>query len=228
MVIIAKKNMLYFILCYNNGTGEFYMREDASLTDDELIDLILYGLQENFVSPRLIHHFLIYCAIEKYRQLSTLAEKEYDGRLTTFQYASCLLIALSESSIIRARKVNASLAFDTAIKMCETPYDHSDYGARCLLPLDRIDFDKTFQNHPSFYLVFKNELIENLLSMKHQPLDYALSLKMFYQMSLHCLERDRNKLENFGNCRSDVKNLSFENIQRSVKIKERVLSLFGD
>ena len=123
------------------------MREDASLTDDELIDLILYGLQENFVSPRLIHHFPIYCAIEKYRQLSTLAEKEYDGRLTTFQYASCLLIALSESSIIRARKVNASLAFDTAIKMCETPYDHSDYGARCLLPLDRIDFDKTFQNH---------------------------------------------------------------------------------
>lgn len=104
------------------------MREDASLTDDELIDLILYGLQENFVSPRLIHHFPIYCAIEKYRQLSTLAEKEYDGRLTTFQYASCLLIALSESSIIRARKVNASLAFDTAIKMCETPYDHSDYG----------------------------------------------------------------------------------------------------
>lgn len=202
------------------------MREDASLTDDELIDLILYGLQENFVSPRLIHHFPIYCAIEKYRQLSTLAEKEYDGRLTTFQYASCLLIALSESSIIRARKVNASFAFDTAIKMCEKPYDRSDYGVRCLLPLDQIDFEKTFQNHSSFYLVFKNEVIETLLSMKHQPLDYALSFKMFCQMSLHCLERDRNKLENFGNYRSNDKNLSFENIQRSVKIKERVLSLF--
>lgn len=226
MVIIVEKIKLCFILCYKNGTGEFYMREDASLTDDELVDLILYGLQENSVFFRLVHHFPIYCAIQKYRQLSTLVEKEYDERLTTFQYASCLLIALSESKIIRDREINASFAFDTAIKMCEKPYDHSDYVVRCLLPIDQIDFEKTFQNHPSFYLVFKNEVIETLLSMKHQPLDYALSFKMFYQMSLHCLERDRNKLENFGNYRSDDKNLSFENIQRSVKIKERVLSLF--
>ena len=202
------------------------MKEYISLTDDELVDLILYGLQENSVFFRLVHHFPIYCAIQKYRQLSTLVEKEYDRKLTTFQYASCLFIALSESKIIRNREINASFAFDTAIKMCEKPYDHSDYGVRCLLPLDQIDFKKTFQNHSKSYLIFKNEIIENLLSMKYQPLDYALSLKMFYQMSLHCLERDRNKLENFGNCRSDVKNLSFENIQRSVKIKERVLSLF--
>lgn len=202
------------------------MKEYISLTDDELVDLILYSLQENSVSIRLVHHFPIYCAIEKYKQLSTLVEKEYDGRLTTFQYASCLLIALSESRIIRDREINASFSFDTAIKMCEKPYDHSEYGTRCLLPLDQIDFEKTFQNHPSFYLIFKNEVIETLLSMKHQPLDYALSFKMFYQMSLHCLERDRNKLENFGNYRSNDKNLSFENIQRSVKIKERVLSLF--
>ena len=75
-------------------------------------------------------------------------------------------------------------------------------------------------------MIFKNELIENLLSIKRQPLDYALRFKMFYQMSLHCLERDSNKLENFGNCRSGDKTLSFDNIQRSVKIKERVLSLF--
>lgn len=204
------------------------MREDASLTDDELIDLILYGLQENFVSLRLIHHFPIYCAIEKYGQLSTLVEKEYDGRLTTFQYASCLLIALSESKIIKDRESNALFAFDTVIKMCEMPYDHSDYGVRGLLPLDQIDFKTAFQNHSESYLIFKNELIENLLSMKHQPLDYALSFKMFYQMALHRLEKDRNKLENFGNYRSDDKNLSFENIQRSVKIKERVLSLFCD
>ena len=106
----------------------------------------------------------------------------------------------------------SSFAFDMAIKMCEKPYDHSDYGVRCLLPLDQIDFKKTFQNHSKSYLIFKNEIIENLLSMKHQPLDYALSFKMFYQMSLHCLERDSNKLENFGNCRSKDKTLSFENI----------------
>lgn len=202
------------------------MREDIDLTNDELVDLILYGLQENGVSLRLIHHFPIYCAIRKYRQLSTLVEKGYDGRLTTFQYASCLLIALSESKIIKDIESNASFAFDMAIKMCETPYDHSDYGVRCLLPLDQIDFKTAFQNHPGSYFIFKNELIENLLSMKHQPLDYALSFKMFYQMALHRLEKDRNKLENFGNCRSEDKNLSFENIQRSVKIKERVLSLF--
>ena len=226
MATIVKKIIFYFILCYNNGTGEFYMRKNIDLTDDELVDLILYSLQENSFSIRLVHHFPIYCVIEKYRQLSTLIEKEYDERLTTFQYASCLLIALSESKIIRDREINASFAFDTAIKMCEKPYDHSDYVVRCLLPIDQIDFEKTFQNHPSFYLVFKNEVIETLLSMKHQPLDYALSFKMFYQMSLHCLERDRNKLENFGNYRSNDKNLSFENIQRSVKIKERVLSLF--
>ena len=157
-----------------------------------------------------------------------MVEKEYDRKLTTFQYASCLLIALSESKIIRNREINASLAFDTAIKMCAKPYDHSDYGVRCLLPLDQIDFKQTFQNYPSFYLIFKNELIENLLSMKHQPLDYALSFKMFYQMALHFLERNSHKLEKFGNCRSEDKNLSFENIQRSVKIKERVLSLFCD
>lgn len=202
------------------------MREDINLTDDELVGLIMYGLQENGVPLQLIHHFPIYCTIQKYRQLSTLIEKEYDGRLTTFQYASCFLIALSESRIIRDREINASFAFDTAIKMCEMPYDYSDYGVRCLLPLDQINFKTTFQNHPRSYLIFKNELIENLLSMKHQPLDYALGFKMFYQMSLHCLERDRNKLENFGNYRSNDKNLSFENIQRSVKIKERVLSLF--
>ena len=202
------------------------MREDINLTDDELVDLIMYGLQENGVPLQLIHHFPIYCTIQKYRHLSTLIEKEYDGRLTTFQYASCFLIALSESRIIRDREINASFAFDTAIKMCEMPYDYSDYGVRCLLPLDQINFKTTFQNHPRSYLIFKNELIENLLSMKHQPLDYARGFKMFYQMSLHCLERDRNKLENFGNYRSDDKNLSFENIQRSVKIKERVLSLF--
>ena len=41
-----------------------------------------------------------------------------------------------ESKIIRNREINASFAFDTAIKMCEKPYDHSDYGVRCLLPLD--------------------------------------------------------------------------------------------
>lgn len=202
------------------------MKKDASLTDDELVDLILYGLQENSVSLRLIYHFPIYCAIEKYKHLSTLVEQEYDGRLTTFQYASCLLIALSESKIIRNKEKNASFAFDTAIKMCEKPYDYSDYGVRCLLPLDQIDFEKTFQNHPGSYLIFKNELIENLLSVKHQPLDYALSFKMFYQMSLHCLERNRDELENFGNYRIDDKTLSFENIQRSVKIKERVFSLF--
>lgn len=202
------------------------MRKDVSLTDDELVDLILHGFQENGISLRLVHHFPIYCAIRKYRQLSEVVEQKYDGSLTAFQYASCLLIALSESKIIRNREINASFAFDTAIKMCEKPYDHSDYGVRCLLPLDQIDFKKTFQNHSKSYLIFKNEIIENLLSMKHQPLDYALGFKMFYQMSLHCLERDRNKLENFGNYRSDDKNLSFENIQRSVKIKERVLSLF--
>lgn len=176
------------------------MRKDASLTDDELVDLILYGLQENGISLRLVHHFPIYCAIRKYRQLSEVVEQKYDGSLTAFQYASCLLIALSESKIIRNREINASFAFDTAIKMCEKPYDHSDYGVRCLLPLDQIDFKKTFQNHSKSYLIFKNELIENLLSMKRQPLDYALRFKMFYQMSLHCLERDSNKLENFGNC----------------------------
>ena len=202
------------------------MRKDVSLTDDELVDLILHGFQENGISLRLVHHFPIYCAIRKYRQLSEVVEQKYDGRLTTFQYASCFLIALSESRIIRDREINASFAFDTAIKMCEMPYDYSDYGVRCLLPLDQINFKTTFQNHPRSYLIFKNELIENLLSMKHQPLDYALGFKMFYQMSLHCLERDRNKLENFGNYRSNDKNLSFENIQRSVKIKERVLSLF--
>lgn len=184
------------------------------------------SLQENSVSFRLVHHFPIYYAIEKYRQLSTLIEKEYDGRLTTFQYASCFLIALSESRIIRDREINASFAFDTAIKMCEMPYDYSDYGVRCLLLLNQIDFNTAFQNYLESYLIFKNELIENLLSMKRQPLDYALGFKMFYQMSLHCLERDRNKLENFGNCRSGDKTLSFDNIQRSVKIKERVLSLF--
>ena len=188
------------------------MREDINLTDDELVDLIMYGLQENGVPLQLIYHFPIYCTIQKYRQLSTLVEKEYDRKLTTFQYASCLLIALSESKIIRNREINASFAFDMAIKMCEKPYDHSDYGVRCLLPLDQIDFKKTFQNHSKSYLIFKNEIIENLLSMKHQPLDYALSFKMFYQMSLHCLERDSNKLENFGNCRSKDKTLSFENI----------------
>ena len=80
--------------------------------------------------------------------------------------------------------------------MCEMPYDYSNYGVRCLLPLDQINFKTTFQNHPRSYLIFKNELIEDLLSMKHQPLDYALGFKMFYQMSLHCLERDSNKLEN--------------------------------
>ena len=172
------------------------MREDINLTDDELVDLIMYGLQENGVPLQLIHHFPVYCTIQKYRQLSTLIEKEYDGRLTTFQYASCFLIALSESRIIRDREINASFAFDTAIKMCEMPYDYSNYGVRCLLPLDQINFKTTFQNHPRSYLIFKNELIENLLSMKHQPLDYALGFKMFYQMSLHCLERDSNKLEN--------------------------------
>ena len=188
------------------------MREDASLTDDELVDLILYGLQENFVSLRLVHHFPIYCAIRKYRQLSEVVEQKYDGSLTAFQYASCLFIALSENRIIKDREINASFAFDTVIKMCETPYDYSDYGVRCLLLLNQIDFKTAFQNYLESYLIFKNELIENLLSMKHQPLDYALSLKMFYQMSLHCLERDRDKLENFGNCRSKDKTLSFENI----------------
>ena len=202
------------------------MRKDASLTDDELVDLILHGFHESGISLRLVHHFPTYCAIRKYRQLSEFVEQEYDGRLTTFQYASCLLIALSESKIIKDREINASFAFDTAIKMCETPYDHSDYGVRCLLPLDQIDFKIAFQNHSGSYFIFKNELVENLLSTKHQPLDYALSFKMFYQMSLHCLERDSHKLENFGNCRSEDKNFSFENIQRSVKIKERVLSLF--
>lgn len=112
------------------------MKKDASLTDAELIDLILYGLQENGVSLRLIHHFPIYFAIRKYRQLSEFVEQEYNGRLTTFQYASCLLIALSESKIIKDIESNASFVFDTAIKMCEMPYDHSDYGVRCLLPLD--------------------------------------------------------------------------------------------
>ena len=77
-----------------------------------------------------------------------MIEKEYDGRLTTFQYASCFLIALSESRIIRDREINASFAFDTAIKMCEMPYDYSNYGVRCLLPLDQINFKTTFQNHP--------------------------------------------------------------------------------
>lgn len=202
------------------------MRKDASLTDDELVDLILHVFQENGISLRLVHHFPIYCAIRKYRQLSEVVEQKYDGSLTAFQYSSCLFIALSENRIIKDREINASFAFDTAIKMCETPYDHSDYGVRCLLSIDQIDFEKAFQNHPSFYLVFKNEVIETLLSMKHQPLDYALSFKMFYQMSLHCLERDGNKLENFGNYRSEDKKLSFKNIQRSVKIKERVLSLF--
>ena len=155
------------------------MREDINLTDDELVDLIMYGSQENGVPLQLIYHFPIYCTIQKYRQLSTLIEKEYDEKLTTFQNASCLLIALSESKIIRDREINASFAFDTAIKMCEKPYDHSDYGARCLLPLDQINFKTTFQNHPRSYLIFKNELIENLLSMKHQPLDYALVLRCF-------------------------------------------------
>ena len=57
---------------------------------------------------------------------------------------------------------------------------------------------------------------------------FYFNLHTFYQMSLHCLERNRDELENFGNYRIDDKTLSFENIQRSVKIKERVLSLFGD
>lgn len=202
------------------------MRKDASLTDDELVDLILHGFQENGISLRLVRHFPIYCAILKYRQLSEVVEQKYDGSLTAFQYASCLFIALSENRIIKDREINASFAFDTVIKMCETPYDYSDYGVRCLLLLNQIDFKTAFQNYLESYLIFKNELIENLLSMKRQPLDYALRFKMFYQMSLHCLERDSNKLENIGNCRSGDKTLSFDNIQRSVKIKERVLSLF--
>lgn len=92
-----------------------------------------------------------------------------------------MIAAINRYGFTDDRFVNASIAVDTAYKMCEQPYINVRNNT---IKLEEVDFKEVFKDDMEFYHNSKNTLINSLINEKGDSLTYFLNLEQFYNLAL--------------------------------------------
>lgn len=208
--------------------------DGAKLSKNELIDLIFYGLKENNVDAKdincseiesIIADYIMFC--NHFQVAYVRGEFTYvRGELDTFKRAACLLVAINRGKLSKDKKLNASIALDTAYKMCEKPYWNVGKNFDIPKKLEEVEFKKSFENDMYAYNKSKGMLIDSLVYENGSPLSYNLNLELFYQVAL---ELKHNPTQSMSN-ESQTKTVEEESFNSEVGMvigqKRKFLNLF--
>ena len=161
------------------------VQKSANLSNKELVNLILYGLKENNIDIEKIDSSLIETIIADYIMFCDVFKRNYvKGELDTFKRASCLLVAINRNRLSKDKRVNASIALDTAYKMCENPYFNIGEEYNIPKKLEEVNFKEVFKDDMYVYQTSKNTLIDSLVYEDGSPMSYFGNLELFYQVAL--------------------------------------------
>ena len=154
----------------------------AKIGNRELINLLIGVVNENNVDIQEDSLSIIHDVILEYKVLCEYLRKNYVvGDLDTFKMASCMMVAVNKHGFTEDKFVNASIAVDTAYKMCEKPYtDVKDITTK----LEEVDFKEVFKDDMEFYQNSKNMLINSLINETGASLTYFLNLEQLYNLAL--------------------------------------------
>lgn len=201
--------------------------ESAKLNKDELVDLLFYGLKENNIDIKSINHLDIESIITDYLMFCNHFQVSYvRGELDTFKRAACLLVAINRGRLSRDKRTNASIALDTAYKMCEKPYWNVGEYFDIPKKLEEVNFKDVFKNDMEIYNKSKDMLIDSLIYENGSPINYNLNLELFYQVALQ-LKHNSIKLSNNENQSELIQEETLDSqINITSKKKTRLLSLF--
>lgn len=166
--------------------------ESKELNENELTYLIRYGIKKNNINIGNIDFSIIEKIISNYYVLCNYVKVAYiRGELDTFKMAACLLVAINKHQIVSDKKTNASIALDTAYKMCQKPYWNVGEEFNIPKKLEEVEFNKVFEEDTYLYDKSKEMLIESLIYENGDPLSYSLNLELLYQIAL---EMKHNKM----------------------------------
>ena len=156
--------------------------------------MIFYGIKENNVDAKNINHSVIKSIISDYIMFCNHFQIAYvTGELDTFKRAACLLVAINRSKLTTEKELNASIALDTAYRMCEKPYWNVGENLDIPKKLEEVDFKKVFENNMEIYNKSKTMLIASLIYENGLPLNYYLNLELFYQVALELKHKNSGK-----------------------------------
>ena len=160
--------------------------KSAKLNDSEIIDLIIYGLEENNVEIKNNKILKVKDIVISYNKYCNFFKHKFDGKLDTFKRAACLLTAINQGNFSENAMTNASIAIDSAFKMCEKPYQYDfDNGFTFPEKLEEVEFKKIFENNMDIYNNNKSKLIESLITNNNASLnDFYINFKQFYDLAL--------------------------------------------
>ena len=155
----------------------------AKIGNRELINLLIGVANENNVDIQEDSLSIIHDVILEYKVLCEYFRKNYVvGDLDTFKMASCMMVAINRHGFTEEKLVNASIAVDTAYKMCEKPY--TNIRKDITIKLEEVDFKEVFKDDMEFYQNSKNMLINSLINETGASLTYFLNLEQFYNVAL--------------------------------------------
>ena len=157
----------------------------AKSNNEEIIELIFYGLKENNIDSKDISALKIKSIINQFLRLCNEFKKfGVIGELDTFKKAACLLVAINQGELSQDKRVNAAIALDVAYKMCEKPYWNVGINFDTPQKLEEVNFKECFENHMYAYNKSKNMLIDSLVYENGNPINYHINLELTYHLAL--------------------------------------------
>lgn len=159
--------------------------DGAKLNNEEIVELIFYGLRENGVDSKDTSTSKIKSVINNYLRLCNEFKKiGVIGELDTFKRAACLLVAINRGELSQDKRINASIALDAAYKMCEKPCWNVGVNFDTPQKLEEVNFKECFENHLYAYNKSKNMLIDSLVYEDCNPINYHINLELIYHLAL--------------------------------------------
>lgn len=195
--------------------------EGANLSDEELKELIFYGLKENNVDASNIDISIIKSILIDYKLLCMESMQDVMGELDTFQRAACLLVAINRSNLLSDKKLKASIAVDVSNKMCEKPYCYTGKAANVPKKLEEVDIKEVFKNDMYSYNYTRNLRIQSLANEELSPKNYYLNLELFYIAAIHLKHFNCIPTNNY-----DLEKHEDESSKNAFSTKQKIKSIF--
>jgi len=160
--------------------------ESSKLNQEEIIDLIFYGIKKNGMEAKSIDALEIRKIFNRYNDLYIVLKNNYiNGELDTFKNASCLLVAINRSRLFSDKRLVANIAVAAAYKMCEKPYWNVGENNDIPSKMEEVDFDNFKLDSSYGYETATNMMIDSLVYENGEPINYYLNLELFYQTALN-------------------------------------------
>lgn len=170
------------------------MKNKVRLSNQELINIIIYALRENLIDDVESRLPLINDAIKEYKMLCEYFRKNYilKGNLDTFKLASCLLVAVNNREFSNNKFINASIAIDAACKMCEKPYINVGKNFDIPQELETV----SFKDYIELYQTAKGDFMRSLVYENGRPITYCETLELLYTAALETKHKQTSDVYN--------------------------------